>query len=199
MRYSKADWTFPGVNITAPSSDSDAWARFNITDLLGAKTYPVATVSLIFTSQILTERGRRMHVLWPSMQSGNHGCHVTDSSSRDCSLPCSGKMYMLGPLASLCEPAHAQVQMHSAGKPCYKGFKQLRCAHVEARGAALKSVFGYMLGPSVQGAAKSYEQFPLNQAVGRNLSQRRLVLHVTPPLHQCCICLRPMQATSTTS
>lgn len=71
MRYSKADWTFPGVDITAPPSDSDAWARFNLTDLPGAKTYPVATVSLIFTSQILTERGRRMcggpkHQIWQS-------------------------------------------------------------------------------------------------------------------------------------
>ncbi|CAK0787101.1 hypothetical protein CVIRNUC_010317 [Coccomyxa viridis] len=59
VRYSKADWTFPGVNITAPSSNSDTWAHFNLTDLPGAKTYPVATVSLIFTSQILTEREAR--------------------------------------------------------------------------------------------------------------------------------------------
>ena len=39
----------------------------------------------------------------------------------------------------------------------------LLCA--EGRGAALKAVFGYLLGPSVQGAATSYQQFPLNPQV----------------------------------
>ena len=83
MRYSKADWTFPGVDMTAPPSDSDAWARFNLTDLPGAKTYPVATVSLIFTSQILTERGRRMHARWPeATELAIMKCHMSDSSSR---------------------------------------------------------------------------------------------------------------------
>ena len=80
VRYSKADWTFPGVNITAPSSNSDTWAHFNLTDLPGAKTYPVATVSLIFTSQILTERGRRMHARWPEAAEFMK-CHMSDSSS----------------------------------------------------------------------------------------------------------------------
>ena len=87
MRYSKADWTFPGVDITAPPSDSDAWARFNLTDLPGAKTYPVATVSLIFTSQILTERGKWMHARWPeAAELAMLKCHMSDSSSRvaDC-------------------------------------------------------------------------------------------------------------------
>ena len=37
--------------------------------------------------------------------------------------------------------------------------------NVEGRGAAQKAVFGYMLGPSVQTAARSYEQFPLNPRV----------------------------------
>lgn len=58
VRYSKADWSFDGINITTPPSDSDGWAAFNITDLPGAKTYPVATVSQIFCSQDLTERGK---------------------------------------------------------------------------------------------------------------------------------------------
>ena len=58
VRYSKADWSFNGINITTPPSDSDGWATFNITDLPGAKTYPVATVSQIFCSQDLTERGK---------------------------------------------------------------------------------------------------------------------------------------------
>lgn len=58
VRYSKADWSFDGINITTPPSDSDGWATFNITDLPGAKTYPVATVSQIFCSQDLTERGK---------------------------------------------------------------------------------------------------------------------------------------------
>ncbi len=35
----------------------------------------------------------------------------------------------------------------------------------ETRGAAQKAVFGYLLGPAVQGAARSYEQFPLNNQV----------------------------------
>ena len=57
LRYSKADWTFKGINITTPPSDSDGWASFNITDLPGAMTYPVATISLISCSQDLTARG----------------------------------------------------------------------------------------------------------------------------------------------
>ena len=82
VRYSKADWTFPGVSITAPSSNSDTWAHFNLTDLPGAKTYPVATVSLMFTSQILTERGRRMHARWPeAAEFAIMKCHMSDSSS----------------------------------------------------------------------------------------------------------------------
>ncbi|CAL5229312.1 g12616 [Coccomyxa viridis] len=91
IRYSKGDWTFKGINITTPPSNSDGWASFNITNLPGAATYPVATVSLIFANQDLSER--------------------------------------------------------------------------EAKGAAIKAVFGYLLGPSVQGAAKSYEQFPLDPAM----------------------------------
>lgn len=39
----------------------------------------------------------------------------------------------------------------------------LLCA--EGRGAALKAVFGYLLGPRVQGAATSYQQYPLNPQV----------------------------------
>ena len=57
VRYSKADWTFQGLNITTPPSASDGWAAFNITNLPGAKTYPVSTIALIFCSQDLTERG----------------------------------------------------------------------------------------------------------------------------------------------
>lgn len=37
--------------------------------------------------------------------------------------------------------------------------------HAESKGAALKAVLGYILGPSVQGAAQFYEQFPLNPPV----------------------------------
>ena len=92
VRYSKADWTFPGVSITAPQSDSDAWARFNITDLPGAKTYPVATVSLIFTSQILTERGRQMQALWARTQLGNHGLSHEAQQQQGCRLPRCGKV-----------------------------------------------------------------------------------------------------------
>ena len=58
LRYSKADWTFKGLNITTPASDSDGWASFNITDLPGAATYPVATMSIMFCNQDLSERGR---------------------------------------------------------------------------------------------------------------------------------------------
>ena len=39
----------------------------------------------------------------------------------------------------------------------------LLCA--EGRGAALKAVFGYLLGPSVQGAATSYQQYPSSPQV----------------------------------
>lgn len=58
IRYFKADWTFKGLNITTPPSNSDAWASFNITDLPGATSYPAATISLIFCNEDLTERGR---------------------------------------------------------------------------------------------------------------------------------------------
>ena len=57
MRYSKADWTFSGINITTPPGNSSAWAGFNITDLPGPKIYPVSTVSLIFASQEMVESG----------------------------------------------------------------------------------------------------------------------------------------------
>ncbi|BDA50526.1 probable phosphate-binding protein PstS 2 [Coccomyxa sp. Obi] len=87
LRYSKANWTFPGVNITIPAPTAD-WSKFNLTNLPGDKTYPVVTTSILLTNNDLTGR--------------------------------------------------------------------------ETRGAAQKAVFGYLLGPSVQGAARSYEQFPLN-------------------------------------
>ena len=57
IRYSKADWTFPGINITTPPGNSSDWAGFNITDLPGPKTYPVSTISLIFASQEMIESG----------------------------------------------------------------------------------------------------------------------------------------------
>ncbi|EIE20592.1 periplasmic binding protein-like II [Coccomyxa subellipsoidea C-169] len=87
IRYSKADWTFPGVNISIPAATAD-WSKFNLTNLPGEKTYPVVTTSILLTNNDLTGR--------------------------------------------------------------------------ETRGAAQKAVFGYLLGPAVQTAARSYEQFPLN-------------------------------------
>ena len=39
----------------------------------------------------------------------------------------------------------------------------------EGRGAAQKALFGYMLGPSVQGSARHYEQFALSPQVCANL------------------------------
>ena len=44
-----------------------------------------------------------------------------------------------------------------------KGLTKKICA--EDRGALLKQLFGYMLGPSVQGAATSYQEYPLPPAV----------------------------------
>ena len=71
IRYSKGDWTFKGINITTPPSNSDGWASFNITNLPGAATYPVATVSLIFANQDLSERGKPLakpwSLFWPRM------------------------------------------------------------------------------------------------------------------------------------
>jgi hypothetical protein len=58
MRFSRADWTFPGIILTTPPGNSSAWAGFNITDLPGGKTYPVSTVSLIFASQEMVESGK---------------------------------------------------------------------------------------------------------------------------------------------
>ncbi|KAK9917387.1 hypothetical protein WJX75_003825 [Coccomyxa subellipsoidea] len=87
VRYSKADWTFPGINVSIPAATAD-WSKFNLTNLPGDKTYPVVTTSILVTNNDLTGR--------------------------------------------------------------------------ETRGAAQKAVFGYLLGPSVQGAATSYQQYPLN-------------------------------------
>lgn len=56
LRYSKADWTFPGVNITIPAATAD-WSKFNLTNLPGDKTYPIVTTSILITNNDLTGRG----------------------------------------------------------------------------------------------------------------------------------------------
>ena len=56
IRYSKADWTFPGVNISIPAATAD-WSKFNLTNLPGEKTYPVVTTSILLTNNDLTGRG----------------------------------------------------------------------------------------------------------------------------------------------
>ena len=56
IRYSKADWKFPGVNISIPAPTAD-WSKFNLTNLPGEKTYPVVTTSILVTNNDLTGRG----------------------------------------------------------------------------------------------------------------------------------------------
>ena len=58
---------------------------------------------------------------------------------------------------------HRRVQgLHTSLRRLFEVEASVRA---EARGAAQKAVFGYLLGPSVQGAARAYEQFPLNTQV----------------------------------
>jgi hypothetical protein len=56
IRYSKADWTFPGVEISIPAGGAD-WSKFNLTNLPGEKTYPIVTTTILFTNVDLTGRG----------------------------------------------------------------------------------------------------------------------------------------------
>ena len=56
-----------------------------------------------------------------------------------------------------------ESQSYSYPKLAPKGLTKKICA--EDRGALLKQLFGYMLGPSVQGAATSYQEYPLPPAV----------------------------------
>ena len=58
IRYSKADWTFAGLDIPIPAPDAD-WSRFNLTDLEGDKAYPIVTTTIIVTDSDLTGRGSR--------------------------------------------------------------------------------------------------------------------------------------------
>ena len=62
VRYSKANWTFPGVNITIPAATAD-WSKFNLTNLPGEKTYPVVTTSILLTNNDLTGRGEHLRPL----------------------------------------------------------------------------------------------------------------------------------------
>lgn len=81
IRYSKADWTFPGVNITIPAGGAD-WSAFNLTNLPGEKTYPIVTTSILVTNLDLTGRGE--HLL-------KHLCDLHIASGMSCSqhsTPC---------------------------------------------------------------------------------------------------------------
>lgn len=81
MRYSKANWTFPGVNITIPAPTAD-WSKFNLTNLPGDKTYPVVTTSILLTNNDLTGRGEHLSSL-PYLSNGNA---VHQNPTRNCHL-----------------------------------------------------------------------------------------------------------------